>query len=416
MLIQASPPLHLTYCLNIHPGESWPEAFDAIKNHALRIRDMLARGGAFGLGLRLSAQAAAHLADSRTLAEFRDFLKRENLYVFTINGFPYGQFHAAAVKENVYRPDWEDRRRRDYTIQLADILAAILPEGVPGSISTVPCSYKAWIDSTRQVAAMAAALAGAAAHLAEIKNRTGSDICLALEPEPDCFLAKTADVLAFFAGPLRERGGQECIRQHIGVCVDTAHCAVEFESPADSIRKLQQAGIRIAKVQLSAALRAAATEESLRRLGEFCDEVYLHQVKIRGRGGAVRSFRDLPDALALYQCSNGGWPVRVAPEERTRLASKPWHPQIRSDRAPADGGEIRVHFHVPLFWEPTGPAGAVGSTADLLDDDFFSLLRAGASGNLEIETYTFDVLPADIRSADVAESIAAEYRWVLNQL
>lgn len=401
MLIHAGPPLHLTYCLNIHPGESWPEAFDAIRTHTLRVRDMLNCDGAFGLGLRLGCDSARQLGEPKTMAEFRDFLARENLYVFTINGFPYGQFHDAAVKENVYRPDWQSPQRRDYTIELADILAELLPEGVPGSISTVPCSYKAWINSPEQVATMASSLADVAKHLAEIKARTGGDICLALEPEPDCYIATVADVIEFFTGPLRDHGmarlkscglseseAADCLRNHLGVCVDTAHCAVEFENPAESVRQLQRAGVRIGKVQLSAALRAEATKASLRRLGDFQDEVYLHQVKVCGGGdGAIQSFRDLPEALADEQLQ--------------------------------PGSELRVHFHVPLFFDgtgPSGPAGSVSSTASLIDDDFCGLLQSGVTGNLEIETYTFDVLPEDIRSADVAESIAREYRWVLPRL
>jgi hypothetical protein len=147
MKIQSDPPIHLTYCLNIHPCETWEENFAAIKEHALAVRDSVAPDKAFGLGLRLSNKAAKALSVVGKLQEFKNFLAENNLYVFTINGFPYGRFHGTKVKENVYKPDWRTSERRDYTIALADILSALLPENVEGSISTVPCTYKSWIST-----------------------------------------------------------------------------------------------------------------------------------------------------------------------------------------------------------------------------------------------------------------------------
>jgi sugar phosphate isomerase/epimerase len=439
MLIQASPPLHLTYCLNIHPGETWDENFVAIRTHTLKVRDRLCSTGIlpvfsssvslleqeqqqqkqrhgqdahatpFGLGLRLSAVAAKELCDPARLAAFRAFLQDQNLYAFTINGFPYGKFHQATVKENVYRPDWQDTRRRDYTIQLADILAALLPEGVPGSISTVPGSYKAWIaggDSGAmlpsseacpgaRIKGMVANLADVASYLDGLRRRTGRDICLALEPEPDCYIETTAEAIAFFQGPLMAHGlahlgfrgmsardAENCLRGHIGICLDTAHAAVEFEDLAQGIRQLQQAGVRIGKVQLSAALSMEPTPASLKRLADFNDPVYLHQVKAREPDGSVGSYRDLPEALA----------------------DAPSH---------AAGRQLRVHFHVPLFCDSIAP---LTSTAALMNAEFWSLLKSGATSHAEIETYTFSVLPPDLQDADVTDSIVREYQWVMGKL
>jgi sugar phosphate isomerase/epimerase len=405
MLVQSTPPLHLTYCLNIHPGESWAENFEAIRAHSLRVRDRMANGKPFGLGLRLSAAAAGELGEPGALKEFREFLRRENLYVFTINGFPYGRFHGTAVKEDVYRPDWQDARRRDYTIRLADILAALLPDGVSGSISTVPGSYKAWITSPGQVEAMACMLADVAAHLAGIRSRTGRDICLALEPEPDCYIETTAEAVAFFGGPLLEHGrrrlSEDCLRRHVGLCLDTAHAAVEFEDLSASLRQLREAGVRVAKVQLSAALRLAPTPEALRRLEEFRDAVYLHQVKARGSDGAIRSYRDLPEAMSA-QSETGDSPHFPKRKKGTVPAAP----------VPAAPSELRVHFHVPLYCEPAAP---LASTAGLMTEEFWRLLREGATSHAEIETYTFGVLPGALRAKDVTESICREYEWVLEK-
>jgi len=375
MLVLPDPPVHLTYCLNVHPGESWAENLDAIRRYAVGVRDRVACDGPFGLGLRLSARAADELHHPNALAEFRAFLDGEGLYVFTINGFPYGQFHAASVKEDVYRPDWRSPARRDYTVRLALLLAELLPEGVAGSISTVPLSYKPWIQSEVDLTRAIDMLSGAAELLADIRQRTGKDIRLALEPEPDCYLESTSEAVAFFTGRLRDRV-DEGARRQIGLCFDTAHLAVGFEDPAESIARLAEAGGPIAKIHLSAALRLTLTPEALARLESFAEGVYLHQVKARRTDGTIHSFADLPEALAA-----------------------------KSD----DWDEWRVHFHVPLFFATDG---LLSSTADLLTGDFADALAAGATDHLEIETYTFDVLPADLRADDVTESIAREYQWV----
>jgi len=395
MKVQDHPPIHLTYCLNVHPGQTWSECLATIDNYALKVRDKVAPDQPFALGLRVSNQASVELARPQRLREFRELLDTYNLYVFTINGFPYGQFHGTAVKEDVYRPDWQSPERRDYTIRLADILAELLSKGMPGSISTVPCTYKQWIQTDRQVETMIEMLAETAAHLARLRERTGKDICLALEPEPDCYLETTAEVIDFFAGPLARHGAQRLtglgyshsdaehlLRRHIGVCFDTAHAAVAFEDPATSLAQLTRAGIRIGKVQLSSAIHLAPTPQSLEQIETFCDEIYLHQVKAIAADGRAVSHRDLSDAIQA---------------------------------AAADGGETqwRVHFHVPLYWDKAGP---LKSTSKLLTGPFAEMLRAGAADGIEIETYTFDVLPDELRCADAAESIAREYRWVLRNV
>ena len=390
MKVQDTPPLHLTYCLNVHRGETWGENFQAIRDKALRVRDAVAADGQpFAIGLRLSARAAAELCESAILRNFADFLAREHLYVFTINGFPYGQFHDTAVKEDVYRPDWRDPRRLAYTNRMADLLAAILPEDTPGSISTVPGSYKPWIRTPADLSTMVAMLADAAVHL----DRLDREICLALEPEPDCYLATMDELLNFCTGPLLEIGipylaesaglsnadAERVLRKRIGVCFDTAHMAVEFEDLAGALNRLASAGVPLAKVHLSSALRLRATPATLARLADFCEEVYLHQVKVRGADGRVRSYPDLPQALA---------------------------------DAPQYGDEWRVHFHVPLFFEEYE---GLRSTTDLFTDKFISRLKGGITQQIEIETYTFGVLPAPLRAADITEAIAREYRWTLNR-
>lgn len=393
MVIQKKPPLHLTYCLNIHRGETWAENFSAIREKAVAVRDRIACGRPFGLGLRLGHRAARTLQSPYELDKLCGFLEIKKLYPFTINGFPYGRFHAGRVKEKVYRPDWRSVRRCNYTHALALILANLLPVGVSGSISTVPCSFKPWIRTAADVRLMAGNLIDCAMKLARIHDLAGKEIHLGLEPEPGCYLETTDETVRFFnetllpLGRKKLRAGigcsaeqaEELLRRHIGVCFDTCHTALQFEDLADSLRRYTAEGIRISKIQISAALRASCDEASLQALRPFCEPVYLHQVKARRDSGRIQSWNDLPEALDDLPRRKGI-------------------------------GEMRVHFHVPLFFKKRGP---LSSTASTLTPEFFALVRKGVTEHLEIETYTFDVLPEKLRTDDVTQSIAEEFDWLL---
>jgi sugar phosphate isomerase/epimerase len=397
MNIRNQPPLHLTYCLNVHPGETWEENLAAIEQQALAVRARVAPERPFGLGLRLSAASAKTLGEPGRLAAFKDFLADKGLYVFTINGFPYGTFHSKPVKADVYRPDWTAPERVDYTIRLAHILAALLPDGAEGSISTVPLTYKAWMTGDEPLQRIVANLAHCVAALHALREQTGHDLHLGLEPEPDCALETTDEVIRFFEGPLLQYGvphlaarlgasrqaAEAALRRHLGVCFDTCHLALQFEPLSASLSRLVRHGIRLSKVQLSSALETHPSEAARLRLKDFCDPVYLHQVRALDAARQVLTgYPDLPDALAA--------PLPGAAETL-------W----------------RIHFHVPLYFEGYGE---LRSTSRVLDAEFWAQLPRWPLSHLEIETYTFHVLPPALQSGGVTHSISREFEWVLSRL
>lgn len=365
-------PFHLTYCSNIHAGETWPEIAEALATVVPEVRRQLDVHGPFAIGLRLSADAAAGLAQGSALDTFAAFLEAGRYYVPTINGFPYGAFHRTRVKDHVYLPDWRDPRRLAYTNQLAALLARLLPEDVAGSVSTVPGGFKAHLTAPGDVAAIGAALRAHAEGLRSLRDRTGRTVRLALEPEPGCLFETIDETLAFFDAELADTA----VREFIGVCVDTCHMAVEYETAASVFARLTGAGIDIPKVQVSSALDAS-TAEARQALAAFAEDTYLHQVVAR-RDGVLERFTDLPEALA----------------------------------APAPD-QCRVHFHVPLFLEALG---ALRSTQPFVRDSLRALVAAPICDQLEVETYTWDVLPPAYRRVDVATAIARELAWVREQL
>jgi sugar phosphate isomerase/epimerase len=357
---------HLTYCTNIHPAESWDEVRANLETHVLAVKQRVSPDAPFGVGLRLSARAATELGDPRAL---RRWLDERGLYVFTINGFPYGPFHGTPVKEDVYRPDWREPERVAYTNRLADILVELVPDGITGTISTVPGCFQTRAGGDVE---MAANLARCAEYLAEIERERGTHLVLALEPEPCCVMETVAQAVAFFDAHALDR-------RYLGICLDVCHAAVEFEDLDTAVAALRAADIQIAKAQLGCGLRVAPVDAQVRAaMQRFAEGVYLHQVVARCRAGLVR-FVDLPEALA----------------------------------DPREADEWRVHFHVPIF----RPAfGALGSTQDYLADFLARHRRDPITSHLEVETYTWDVLPAEYRDEPIADAVARELRWVIDRL
>ena len=390
--------LHLTYCTNIHPAEGWAAVYSNLRRYAPALKTRFSPDAPFGLGLRLSARDARELLTGRTLQEFRKFLDDEGLYVAIINGFPYGPFHGTPVKATVYAPDWRDEARVRYTADLIHVLRVLLPQGLDGGVSTVPLSYKAWVSAAEAEAwdTITRNIVRVAELLARIRQQDGTLIHLDIEPEPDCSIENTPETLEFFERRLLSSGApllartldvsieaaREHLLEHIRICFDCCHFAVEYEDATGAIARIQAAGIKIGRVQLSSALDVplpddrAAAARVMERLQPFADSTYLHQV-VERRDDRLRHYPDLPEAL----------------EHGVDPASKQW----------------RIHFHVPLF---TAHYDLLGSTQAYVADVLHYMLRTGGTRHLEIETYTWGVLPADLKH-DVLESIAREYEWVL---
>ena len=390
---------HLTYCSNIHAGETW-EAVDAALRASLpQIRVLTGAAGPFGIGLRLSAAAAASLDQAAALERFREFLSDGNYYVPTINGFPYGAFHGERVKERVYLPDWCDPKRLAYTNRLAGLLAALNADrvDVQGSVSTVPGAFRSNVTTEADREAIAMNILRHAAYLVELRERTGVTVTLAIEPEPACFIETVADAVQFFQrylfdAPLIARTaadmhaplGPDEVRRHIGLCFDACHMAVEFEQPAEALDVLADAGVRIYKVQISSALQLDDLDGTALRtaLAPFAEDTYLHQV-VERRDSELRRFVDLPEALAD---AAGDLELK-----------RDW----------------RVHFHVPIFLERMH---GFGTTQPYLVEVLNLLKERDVCSCLEVETYTWDVLPEAYRTTDLCTAIARELTWARTRL
>ncbi|MUG92130.1 metabolite traffic protein EboE [Scytonema sp. UIC 10036] len=420
MKIGTNNNFHLTYCTNIHPGEEWNKVFANLKQYIPSLKaqlvssnprllqevgDFAAHQNPFGIGLRLADVATKELLQGNNLTEFQSWLTEQNLYVFTLNGFPFGGFHWQVVKDQVYAPDWSKQERLDYTIRLVHILAQLLPSGVEGSISTLPLSYKPWFKGNQLF--QASVTSSATLHIAElvaemvkIKHETGKNIHLDLEPEPDGLIENAAEVVDYFQTYLLPIGGDYLVKHlgisleaaelhllnHVRVCYDTCHFAVEYEDPMTVFQKFQSAGIQVGKIQISAALQVKISIDIEHRrlikekLLPFAESTYLHQVIARDSYGKLHRYRDLEQAL----------------------------PDLESTTA----SEWRIHFHVPIFIRDyqlfQSTQDDITTVLELLQDNH-------ACDHLEIETYTWEVLPKEMK-LDLPSSLQREYEWVLSKM
>lgn len=353
----------------------------ALQEFTLAVRDRVCAGKPYAIGLRLSDLASRQLSEPAALLAFRRWLDRNHCYVFTINGFPYGRFHGERVKEQVYRPDWTSPDRVTYTNRLFDLLEQLLPPGMEGSVSTVPGSFKEFITSVDQMRQIRANIFHCVEHVARVSEQTGRRMHLGLEPEPLGLLETTEETVHFFDRLRAEHHHDKRLNDFLGVNYDTCHLAVEFENPAHSLAQLRQHGIKISKFHLSSALKLRPSEESLAALAAFADDTYLHQVVRRGSDHKLTRHRDLDAALA----------AAVSPDE-----------------------EWRIHFHIPLH---SPPSPWFDNTTDHLLG-VLDVLQADPHlcSHLEMETYTWEVMPPELKSRSVVEQLTSEYEWCLAAL
>ena len=356
----------VTYCTNIHAGESLAETRAALAAHTLRVKAACSPDAPFPVGLRLSGRASLELAQAGEAEDLGRWLKENGLAVTTVNAFPYGRFHDAPVKEAVYLPDWRDPERLAYTLRLAEALACWLPEGATGSLSTVPVGFRRGFpakDRPTALAQMRRALAG----LAALAERTGRVVRLSVEPEPGC-LVETTDECIDLCAALDPEGAY---RLHLAICYDCCHQALQYEDPAASLARLAAAGIAVGHVQVSSALHLEGA--ALSRLRRFVEPVYLHQAVARRTEGSLLRFDDLHEAIAA---------------------------------APTDVASWRVHFHLPVFVRELPEC----ETTQPFLQEILPLFPSDTP--MEVETYTWSVLPSDLKIADVAASISREIAWV----
>jgi len=390
---------HLSYSTLVHPGDDWEQMSQSLRTYVPQVKKRVSPDQPFGLSLRLAAPSAELLAkDAKARENLKNFIKENDLYLYTVNAFPYGTFKNVVVKEQVYEPDWRSEERTQYTMNVADVIADVAPQGIISSIQTAPLGFKPRVTGPDVIAAYTENVLRVVAHLVGIEARTGKTIGLALEPEPYCFLDETDEAVAYFRDHIYTGRSTErlaklanipvdlaimALRRHLGVVFDIGHQSVGFEDIPTSLQKLVDAGIPILKLQEVTAMRMPnVTDEVVEQLKRYSKTVYLTQT-VEKRNGKLTRYLNLEDAFAAWEKDPG-------PRE--------W----------------RTHFHLPVFLEDLG--GEFRTTRSGLEDALRMHKEKPLSTQLEIETYTWDVLPDHLKTGDIVDYVCRELEFVRSRL
>ena len=362
------------YCTNIHPGESWDEIISSLKENTLNIQ----KGLTSEIGLRISARALKEVA-RKEINDFKKWLALENLKVCTVNAFPYGNFNKGIVKKDVYLPDWQSEKRVSYTLDTIELMLELDSEV---TISTVPLGWKDSFQQPSSVVNACQNLLKVALRLRDIYDKEGIQILVCLEPEPGCYLENTESVIRFFNDYLFNskffsQSEIAILRQFIGICFDVCHFSTMFESAVESYKKISQL-VDIHKVQVSSGLKFIGSLEDFKKnISSFKDGRYLHQLMIQNN------------------------------DQQFFLSDLENYPLLDGE------AEFRVHYHVPIFLNEL--EGFQGTNKDIVDlINYFNENKIEQT--LEVETYTFEVLPAKYQEQGIRESIRRELKWLINQL
>jgi len=389
---------HLTYSTLVHPGDNWEQMWASLNTYVPQVKARIAGNKPLGVSLRLSADSAHTLVNSKFERDrLKKFLSDHDMYLYTVNAFPYGAFKGTVVKEQVYEPDWRSEERTRYTMNVADVLADVCSADIAPSIQSAPLGFKPRVTDQAVVASDTDHVLRVVAHLVALEARTGRTVTLALEPEPYCFLETTDETVDYFTNhiycaaaaetlaklahiPISEAHG--ALRRHLGVVFDICHQAVEYENIAENLQKLVDAGVPIFKLQEAAALHMPqVTQTIVDTLRRYAKTIYLTQT-VEKKNGKLTRFLNLEDAFVA-------WVKDPGPRE--------W----------------RTHFHVPVFLDDLGP---FRTTRFAIEEALRFHKQKPLSRQLEIETYTWDVLPDNLKTGDIVDYVCREIEWVRAQL
>jgi len=390
---------HLTYSTLVHPADNWEQLYNSLVTYLPKVKARVAGNKSFGVCIRLAAKTAETLAASPAeRAKLKKFLDDNDMYVYTANAFVYGHFKGAAVKEQVYEPDWRSEERTQYTVNVADILADVCPKGIAPSIQTAPLGFKPRVTGPDVIASYTDHVLRVVAHLIELEDKTGSTVQLALEPEPWCFLETTDETIAYFRDHLYSGAAVEklarlahvpiadanaALRRHLGIVYDICHQAVEYEDIAASLQKLVDAGVPVFKLQEAAALHIPqVTQAAVDTLKKYAKTIYLTQT-MEKKNGKITKYLNVDDAIAAFE------------------------------KDPSPPREWRTHIHVPVFLEDLG---AFRTTRFAIEDALKFHKQKPLSRHLEVETYTWDMLPDSLKTGDIVDYVCREIDWVKGQL
>lgn len=233
-----------------------------------------------------------------------------------------------------------------------------------------------------------------AVFLEKLEEETGHHIHIDIEPEPDGLLENSDEVIAFYNNYLFPQAGNILLENRVKTLKIRKILSkispdllwylpffTRFWRARKTFAKFTENDILIGKIQISSALKIIFDPENKDQIWEslerFDEATYLHQVT-ENRDGKVITYPDLPAILSEKD----------------------------------DFEELRAHFHVPVFLEEFQ---GLFSTQDYIIKTLDYLEEHQVTEHLEVETYTWEVLPESLK-IDLSSSIIRELQWVLERV
>lgn len=311
-------------------------------------------------GLYFSDLASRQFVDSpQSFADYAALLTELNLKVTTANAFPFGNFHAADVKEKAFLPDWREQSRVDYTCRVADLLAQLATSDKGLSISTCPFGY----DSAAACEQSIGNVRLVVAHLRQLHQRTGKHIRLAFEAEPCACFSDSVALIDYLATSFSDDE-----RRYTGICFDLCHSAVTDEAYEQVLSQAERQNVTIAKVQISSALQrdSKLCGSSAGDLEELAGSAYFHQCRVDDT-----LYADIAEVPPVTKLTGSAW---------------------------------RIHCHVPICYSDYGSGWLATAWRPAVEAAIAAQIK-----DFEVETYTLSLLNTKfVKGESVEECVAQE--------
>ncbi len=398
--------IHLTYCTNIHKEKNWKKIFKNLNTYPNLIRKKIKKNEKFSIGLCLSHLNTLELKN--ILITFKQWLKNNHFYIQTINGFCYQTFHKKNIKHSIYYPNWNNIKRYNFTKLLIKTLNYLLTEKY-GTISTIPIFYKKTVKTKKvkyySLQKSIINLMKIIVYLHNFKKKTNLYICL--EPEPDCLLENTNDIIFFYTQHLWKHGTEYLhknfkikkknalllIKYYIQICYDVCHFALLEESPHKTFITLNKKSIKIGKIQASLCININEPrsfylkKKFLENIKEITKKTqFLHQTELKNLITKKKTkIKDLEDILKKN-------------EDITK--KNKYDTKIQ---------QYKIHYHVPLY-KKTYQKFKI-TNLPLLQT--IKNIHLTTTKVVEIETYTWSCIKKS-QKLNISKSLINEYKIILN--
>lgn len=378
----------ITYCSNIFKNNNGTQLLNSLNKYKKEFKSYK------DISICVSNNIINELNEKKNLNKILTWKKINKKNIPLINGFVYKNFHQNLIKENIYYPDWTKKERFNFTKNTIFFAQKINKRSKICGISTLPITYKLWIKNNTKYNIKKAInfFFEILKILIKIKKYKNILIHIDIEPEPFCLLEDCKDFIYFFKSwilpeleekikiylNVKKNKAKNVITKHLNLCFDICHSAVMFENQKLSLDLIKKFKIKIGRVQISSAIKIKKiNKHNFNHLNFLNKSPFLHQ--------SLMKLNNLK-----YIKNNDFKNIKIINNEIIK--------------------EIRIHCHVPIYKKKI--TNNIYTTQKELKNSLMNILKYDFTRNLEIETYTYNMLYK--KKSNKIKSMIKEYNWLIN--